>query len=180
MDHMELKESVRESIKQLVSLSLLVSAGGLPEQSIAERIADIANKLKDGLCGKSDKASVGIGSVAYPENIKSVEERIQHLDEEIQELYRFIHKYGMNHEYPSKGLQVMENAKRDLEAFRDSLEKGKKQMFIEHPAHKAELSDERILAEYKKLKSFRAVARILECDPKTVKNRLEKMGYFKK
>ena len=93
MDNLELKDSVRESIKQLVSLSLLVSAGGLPEELIADRIANIANKLKDGLCGKSNKASAGIGSVAYPENIKSVEERIQHLDEEIQELYRFIHKY---------------------------------------------------------------------------------------
>lgn len=46
-----------------------------------------------------------------------------------------------------------------------------------HPSYKFSLKDSDILEEYKKAKSFYAVGKVLGCNPKTIKNRLIKMGY---
>lgn len=51
---------------------------------------------------------------------------------------------------------------------------------IKPPAKKDSLTDEAVLAEYKKTKSLRAVAKALGCSHNTVKARLIKMGCIEK
>lgn len=51
---------------------------------------------------------------------------------------------------------------------------------IKPPAKKDSLTDEAVLAEYKKTKSLRAVAKVLGCSHNTVKARLIKMGCIEK
>lgn len=113
-------------------------------------------------------------------NAESAEEKVEQLNQEIQTLFELSLKHGMNGTIRGDELQTIKRAQAIIEEYRDLLKEGIDQKVINHPAYKPELDDKEILARYKRLKSFRAVARVLNCDPKTIKTRLEKMGYLKK
>ena len=106
------------------------------------------------------------------------DDKLEELKKNIQELFSFILKHEMNHTLPDVYIRMINRTLEHLKEYQKILEEGAKGVSAKHPAHKDRLNDEEILAKYKELKSFRAVGKALGCDAKTVKNRLEKMGYL--
>lgn len=164
----ELQTRVRCSIEKLLKLSLQVSAELFPNDVIATKINDVIDELKG-------TARAPFGLLAEVQEI-STEEKIAQLDEEIQELFSIaLSESPKNHKKTEKVTQAYKH----LKEYRALLEGDVKKKYTSHPAYKAELDDEAILKKYKQLGSLRAVGKALGCDPKTVKERLIRMGHIK-
>lgn len=164
----ELQTRVRRSIEKLLKLSLQVSAKLFPNDVIATKINDVIDEL-------NGTAQVPFGLLAEVQEI-SVEDKIAQLDVEIQELFTMTLLSDPKHHKKS---EIVKQAYKHLKEYRALLEGDIKKKYTSHPAYKVELDDEAILKKYKQLGSLRAVGKALGCDPKTVKERLIRMGHIK-
>lgn len=106
------------------------------------------------------------------------DDKVEELKQNIQELFSFTFKHDVNRTLLDAHIRMLNRTLEHLKEYQKILEEGTNGVPAEHPAHKDKLKDEEILTKYKELKSFRAVGKALGCDAKTVKNRLEKMGYL--
>ena len=112
--------------------------------------------------------------------VESAEEKVKRIYKINRSISSIWVTYKSNRSLPSYDLDAIEQAQKVIEEYLQLLKEEVKEKTVNHPAYKSRLKDGEILATYKRLQSFRAVAKALNCDPKTVKTRLEKMGYLKK
>lgn len=177
VDQQDLRKQIRNSIEKLTSLRLRVSAELLSNEVIAAQIGVAIDSLHEIM-----KLVEGERSRAYrlvPVQIRSTDDKILKLDEEIKELDEFTFLNGVNHTYDLQKLGIMKRALDDLREYRKLLEGDIKKKYTGHPSYKSNLDDAVILEKFKRLGSYRAVGKALGCDPKTVKNRLVSMGFKK-
>lgn len=177
MDKAELRIQIRRSIEELSELKAYGLENGFYPMTINERLKKVLDRLNKSV--EILMGDIGQTSTELPAQIICTPAKINRLDDEIEELFRFTLVSGLEHSYEPKGLEKLEGALKDLEEYRGLLEGDIKKKYTGHPSYKEGLDDNIILKKYKQLKSFRAVGKLLGCDGKTVKERLIRMGHIK-
>lgn len=178
MNKAELRIQIRRSIEELSKLKAYGLENGFYPMIINERLKKVLDRLNKSV--EILMGDIGQTSTELPAQIICTPAKINRLDDEIDELFRFTLFSGLEHSYEREGLEKLKGALKDLEEYRGLLEGDIKKKYTGHPSYKAELDDKEILAKYEQLKSFRAVGKALGCDPKTVKERLIRIGRIQK
>lgn len=177
-DYEKLRDTVSASIVKLSKLTTelhLTLFKPDREKLVISALMEVIENLGDSI----DRQETQI-KVLRQDPILSLNDQIERLDLEYYELYNLY--YQARHAFahrPDISWDIAYRALDDFAKFRDWINGGGVR-FTESPAHKNDLTNDMVKAAYEKTKSYRGAAKILNCSPKTVKDRLVKMGYFKK
>ncbi len=112
-------------------------------------------------------------------NIKINRKKIECINKAIAELSKLKCICDQCEKHSQEKSDLIKNAVELIKEYKGFVEGSVRQEAVNHPSYKSTLGNDIILAKYKELNSFRAVARALNCSPKTVKRRLLMMGEIK-
>lgn len=178
MDREELRKHLRHSKEKLTSLKLKTLAGVTTNEIIALQIDGVLEELNESL--KLLDGNTTQVSASAPSQVIGSKDKIKQLNDEIEVLQNFV--YSNIELLTARPGQIgkFQSAITNLAVYRGLLEGDVKKKYTGHPSYKAELDDKEIWEKYEELGSFRAVGKALGCDPKTVKERLIRMGHIQK